>query len=95
MHAGVSWLGRWVVGMGMLATLGGCETLKKTGLQASRADWQRDQQKEEIAELERAQEDPGAGSEIEREAKGIFKGSRLPGGLSEEAREIERSFNIR
>lgn len=34
------------------------------------------------------------GDEFSKESRGFFKPSRLPGGLSSEAREIEEHFNI-
>lgn len=58
----------------------GCETLR--------------QRHEPKLETSDDSDEPNLGEVHSKPPKGFFKGSRLPGGLSPEAREIESNFGI-
>lgn len=63
------------------ACLCGCETL-------------RHEHRPKPIETADDSDDPNLGEVQSKPPKGFFKGSRLPGGLSPEAREIENNFGI-
>jgi hypothetical protein len=66
------------------AAFTGCEPMRSLGLRQDAAS-EGESAYEQIA---------GSSATDPEDPKSIFRGKRIPGGLSDEAREIEREFNV-